>query len=103
PATTGTEFEGGAVPTGDDGPARPLADPPGARCAVGRPMLPRESPPLPAADDWPSTSPPDDPPMASPETLADARFGSIEATFVAGRAPEYLDGVREDLPLFRDE
>jgi hypothetical protein len=42
------------------------------------------------------------PPPASPEALTAGPFGSLSATFHADRAGEYLDAVREDLPLFRD-
>lgn len=79
-----------------------LTDPSGSRCAVGRSTLP-DTPPLPVAEDWPSPAPPAEPQAASPETLTGNVFGSIERTFVADLADEYLDDIREGLGLFREE
>ncbi len=80
-----------------------LRDPSGARCAVAYAALPDEAPPGPSVERWPTAPPPAEPPRASPESLTRAPFGSIAATFVAERAPEYLDDIRETLPLFRDD
>lgn len=79
-----------------------LIDPSGARCAVACATLPDVAPAPPDPTQWPSLTPPEEPPMASPASLANA-FGRLEATFVADRAHEYLDDVRETLPLFREE
>jgi hypothetical protein len=89
---------------GDDGALDlVLLDSSGGRCAVGCATLPDAPPAPPAVADWPSGPPPDVPPPAGPETLTAGPFGRYEATFRAERAPEYLDDVREELPLFREE
>ncbi|MHB8463232.1 MAG: hypothetical protein ACYDH6_21780 [Acidimicrobiales bacterium] len=92
------------VATDDDGAlALVLSDSAGAPCAVGLATLPASPMPHPDVDRWPSIAPPDDPPKASAGVLEADALGSIEATFVADRAHEYLDDVREHLALFRDE
>ncbi len=53
------------------------------------------------ADGWPSGPVPDVPPVATAATIAAGGFGSLVATFHADRAGEYLDDIREELPLFR--
>ncbi len=79
-----------------------LFDPSGKRCAVARATVVETPPSPPSEGAWPSAPPPAEPPPATPETLSAAVFSSIEATFVAERADEYLDDIREGLPLFRD-
>ena len=95
-----------AAADGPDGPEQlelELFDPSGARCAVARAALVVDRPPPPPQREWPSGPPPAERPKAGPETLASARFASLEATFVAERAGEYLDDIRETLPMFRKE
>ena len=92
-----------ATPTEDDALELTLSDSSGARCAIGRAVLPEEPSSVPSLDAWPPASPPTEPPAASAETLTGAPFGSIEATFVADRAAEYLDDIREALPLFQED
>jgi acyl dehydratase len=93
---TAGEADGGALEL-------TLVDSSGARCAVGRAALTADTPPPLTVDEWPSGPTPETPPAASAETLTGTPFGSVEATFVADRAGEYLDDVRETLPLFRDD
>ena len=50
---------------------------------------------------WPSGPVPVDPPPASATALTERPLGSIDATFHSDRAGEYLDDIREQLPLFR--
>jgi acyl dehydratase len=80
-----------------------LCDPSGAPCAVASAALPAAPAPPPDVGAWPAVDPPAEPPPASAETLAGAPLGRIEATFHADRAGEYLDDIREQLPLFRVE
>jgi acyl dehydratase len=93
------------TPSGDDQLGLTLTDPAGATCAVARASLPSdaESASCPDAGLWPSAAPPLDPPPASAELLTDAELGSIEATFLAERAAEYLHDIRERLPLFGEQ
>jgi acyl dehydratase len=103
PVYDGDEVEALGTPAGEDALDLTLVDPSGTTCAVGRATLPATPPSPPSPDAWPAGPPPPDPPVAAPDTLEGASFGSLEATFVAERAPEYLDDVGETLPLFRDE
>ncbi len=103
PVYDGDVIEIAGEASGADALDLALFDPSGARCAVGRASLVTEHPPLPSPSDWPSGPAPADPPRATAETLTGAPFGSIEASFVAERAAEYLDDIRETLPLFRSE
>lgn len=80
-----------------------LVDSSGTQCALGRAAVPDALPQPADLRDWPSGDPPAVPPIAGPETLLAAPFGMIEATFVAERAGEYLDDIRETLPVFRDK
>lgn len=80
-----------------------LRGPDGAVCATATATLPDATPAPPAPNDWPAGRPPDLRPTATPETLDGAVFGQLEATFRADRAAEYLDDIRETLPLFRAE
>ena len=80
-----------------------LRDPSGDSCAVARATLSGAPAPLPDVDAWPAADPPADPPPANADTLTGAPLGRIEATFHGDRAGEYLDDIREELPLFRVE
>ncbi len=103
PVYDGDEVEIVGKLDGDDGLELELLDPSGARCAVARAELVAGRPSLPPQGDWPSGPTPAERPKATPETLASARFASMEATFVAERSGEYLDDIRETLALFREE
>ncbi|MEJ7585868.1 MAG: hypothetical protein WKF43_17695 [Acidimicrobiales bacterium] len=102
PVYDGDEVEITGAVAHDDQLELTLVDSSGNRCAHGRATRPGKTPTLTPVS-LPSARPPDDPPAATPEVLTDATFGAIEATFVADRAAEYLDDVREGLPLFRFE
>lgn len=80
-----------------------LRDPAAAVCATGTGTLPAQRPLAVDVAAWPVAPLPDDPPPASEASLTAGPFGQLEATFRADRAGEYLDDVREHLPLFRDE
>ena len=86
-----------------DGLALVVTDPSGARCATGRATLPAELPEPPPVAEWPTTDPPDAPPPVTAELLTTRPLGALAVTFHAERAGEYLDDIREQLPLFRDE
>ena len=103
PVYDGDEVSIGAVETGDDRLELELEDSTGARCAVARAALVTDAGPALSVDEWPAGPPPEVPPAASEDTLTAGPFGCIEATFVADRAHEYLDDIRETLPLFRDD
>ena len=104
PVYDGDEIVVTATPAGADALELVLVDPTGARCATGRATLPadRPAPDAPDASEWPSGPPPDDPPAATPETLTAGPMGSIDATWHADRSLDYLDDIREALPLYRD-
>jgi acyl dehydratase len=93
---TATEGDGGVLDLA-------LVDSGGTACARGRAAMASGAAPALSIDAWPSGAPPEVPPPASAETLTAGPFGSLDATFVADRAHEYLDDIRETLPLFRDE
>jgi hypothetical protein len=100
-------YDGEVTVTGEDTTtgslALTLSDPGGTECASATAALPAERPlPVDVAA-WPVAPLPDDPPPASEASLTAGPFGQLEATFRADRAGEYLDDVREGLPLFRDE
>ncbi len=103
PVYDGDEVGISGEPGGDEELTLTLSDPSGARCAVARASLPAQPSSTPSPADWPSMAPPAEPPPASAETLTGATFGSIVTTFVADRAEEYLDDIRDTLPLFREE
>lgn len=103
PVYDGSTVEITGRPLGDGELDLMLHDPSATCCAVARAALPDEAPPRPSVAGWPTSAPPAEPPRAGPESLTRAAFGSIAATFVAERAPEYLDDIRETLPLFRDD
>jgi acyl dehydratase len=81
----------------------------GAVCATGEAGLPAPDAPAdedldpPAADRWPAVAPAAAPPSASPEALAPGTPLALPPhRFDADRAGEYLDDVREALPLYPD-
>jgi len=81
-----------------------LVDPSGATCATGVAGL--DAGPSPALDDFPIAPLPEVVPPASPAAFAalpGGLLGSLEYGFHSGRHGEYLDAVRETLPLYRDE
>jgi acyl dehydratase len=78
----------------------------GDLCATGTASLPDEAPALPDPAGWPAVEPPprDDRPPPSADSLAAGTALGIEPhTFVVARAGEYLDDVREQLALYREE
>ncbi len=88
------------------GAALELWDDGGAKCATAEVTAPvaEEQPEPPTADDWPRVDQRDDPPPASPETLAPGTaFGLAPHGFHADLAGAYLDDVRETLALYADE
>lgn len=103
PVYDGDQVEITGEESDDGGLQLTLTDPSGARCAIGRATLPDRAPAEPGLARWPSVAPPADPPKASPDTITAEPFGSITQPFVADRAMEYLDDIREELPLFREE
>ena len=65
--------------------------------------LPAQAPPLPDVAQWPEVEQRTDPPPASPEVLVPGTVLGLDAhRFHAHRATEYLDDVRETLPLYRE-
>jgi acyl dehydratase len=98
PVYDGEEVEVTATPTGDEQLELVLAD-----RAEGRATLPHDRPELPPAEDWPVGELPEAIPPVTAERLTGRPFGALTATFHADRAAEYLDDVRESLPLFRTE
>jgi hypothetical protein len=103
PVYDGDEVEVVGTPDGDAALDLAVTDPTEARCAEGRASLPDETPPQPAAHDWPAGDLPEAIPPVTAELLTTKPFGRLTVTFRAERAREYLDDIREDLPLFRDE
>ena len=98
-------YEGAPVDVvpADDGTLE-LRDDQGQQCAAGRAGRPDGTPPKPDVADWPAVDQRVDPPPAAPETLAPGTaFGLAPHGFRADRATEYLDDVRETLPLYLDE
>lgn len=89
--------------SGDDADgvmALELRDSSGAVCAKGTARRSVESGPIDVRA-WPVGLVPADPPTATAAALTGAPLGCLEVGFHAGRAGEYLDWIREDLPLFR--
>jgi hypothetical protein len=81
-----------------------LRNPAGDVCAAGEAGLPDESMEAPAASLWADVPQSSSPPPASPLSLVvGTAFGLLEHGFHAGKAGEYLDDVRESLPLYRDD
>jgi acyl dehydratase len=86
----------------DDAPALVVRNERGERCAVASARVGTGAPP--PLDDEPSRPLPDPRPVASTENLpVGARLGDITTRFDAQRAVEYLDGIRETLPIYRDD
>jgi acyl dehydratase len=90
-----------ATPAGDE--TLELVLDTSARCAQATAALPADEPTPVDPSRWPAGDPPTDPPTATAAALTAAPLGRLLATFHADRALEYLDDVREDLPLFRAE
>src|SRR3954471_598051 len=103
PVYDGDEVEITGVERDGDVLELTLVDSGGGRCAVGRAALSTSTPPALSVDEWPAGAPPEVPPPASEDSLTGPAFGCLEATFVADRAGEYLDDIRETLPLFREQ
>lgn len=101
PVYDGDQVEVRGASTADGKLELTLVDSSETRCAIATAALIDQPRPPPSPDMWPSGAPPDERPKASPETLNHLSFGSIAATFHADRAVEYLDDIREHLPLFR--
>jgi acyl dehydratase len=73
-------------------------------CATAEASLPRLAGAPPSLDPWPDVDQAASPPPASPATLEPgAQFGLGRHGFHADRAGEYLDDVRETLPIYRAE
>lgn len=71
-------------------------------CATAEASLPHRAAAVPAIDPWPDVVQTVSPPPASPATLTiGTRFGLSRHGFHADRAEEYLDDVRENLPIYR--
>jgi acyl dehydratase len=71
-------------------------------CATGEASLPLRTPEPPAVDRWLEVLQAESPPAASPVTLPVGRqFGLSRHGFHADHAGQYLDDVRETLPLYR--
>lgn len=90
-----------ASPAAGDELALELCDPDGGTCARAQVGL-DDDPGRPDPAGWPAALPPSRPPAATAAALTGAPFGTITATFHRDRATEYLDDIRESLPLFRD-
>ena len=103
PVYDGDEVEITGVPDGERAVDLVLVDPTGSRCAEGRAALPDKVVEPPPIDDWPAGGPPEAAPVPTPEILATRPFGHLTVHYRAERADEYLDDVREELPLFRNE
>jgi hypothetical protein len=90
----------------DDGPvvALELRSSSGDLCAVGEASLPTAALEAPAASLWTDVAQATKPPPASPLSLVvGSAFGLGAHGFHVAKAGEYLDDVRETLPLYRDE
>jgi acyl dehydratase len=76
-----------------------LRDSSGAVCATGTARRAVTAEPIDVTA-WPVGPVPVDPPSATADGLTDGSLGYLHVGFHADRAGEYLDWVREDLPLF---
>lgn len=77
----------------------------GRVCAVATATLPDEGVEAPDPAAWPEAPPPapDERPPASIETMRGlGTLGTVARTFRAERAPEFLETIDDDLPLYRD-
>jgi hypothetical protein len=101
PVYDGDELEITGTPDGDGTLDLVLMGPAGTRCAQCRAVLPRRRADPPPIGDWPAGDPPDAAPVATPASLIRVRFGRLKVHFRAERSVEYLDEIREQLPLFR--
>lgn len=73
-------------------------------CATGEATLAAASPRRLDVSAWPAVEQATDPPPAAPEVLTvGTAFGLASHGFHADRHGEYLDDVRDPLPLYRDE
>ena len=89
------------ITTGDGGTLE-LRDEDGELCADGV-AAPGQPVDHPRPADWPDVPQADDRPLASPESLAPGTaFGLTPHGFHAAKAYEYLDDVREALPLYAE-
>jgi acyl dehydratase len=71
-------------------------------CATGEASLPRRPVDAPAIDTWPDVAQALSPPAASPTSLlVGTQLGLDRHGFHADRAGDYLDDVRETLPIYR--
>jgi len=90
------------VPVGDAGDLE-VRNPKNEVCAVGNAALLPFPRPF-DVDRYPHEPLPPDPPPASAEAFHDFPvLGSLDATFHADKDSEYLDGIHETLPLYREE
>jgi acyl dehydratase len=103
PVYDGDEVRVTGTADGDDALDLLLVDPAGERCAEGRATLPDDPAAPPSMESWPAGDPPEHPPAVTADLLTSRPLGSVGATFHADRGHEYLDEVREHLPLFREE
>ena len=88
--------------TSPDGERLELHDPGGVLCAEGAASLEPAAPP--SADDWPDVPQTTIPSPASPESLVvGTAFGLEPHGFHADKHVQYLDDVREALPLYREQ
>jgi acyl dehydratase len=72
--------------------------------ATGTASVPSRAATPPPITAYPTVPLPDERPPATRDTLAALDpMGSWEATFRVDHAPAFLDEIREDLPLFRDD
>ena len=80
-----------------------LRGPDGTVRATGEAQLPGDAPPPPTAGDWPPVDQADDPPEASPASLAPGTALALAPHgFHADQAVEYLAEIDESLPLYAD-
>jgi hypothetical protein len=91
------------APDSDDGSlALVVRDEGSERCATASARVGSGAAPPPAVEPAPPL--PDPRPIASTVTLAvGTRLGAITTQYDAQRAIEYLDGIRETLPVYRDD
>jgi hypothetical protein len=103
PVYDGDDVEIAGTADGDRALDLVLTDPAGIDCVHGRATLPREHADPPAIDEWPAGDQPEAISDATPKLLTTRPLGRLRVHFRAERAAEYLDDVRERLPVFRDD